>query len=177
VAILFLVAAASGVLGCPHASGLDASREAGVAAVSRGTTVELVTASAAPDAEPAAEGEAFGVGLEPPANLRAGEPAIARVVVMARSPYHVNRDYPMSFRPDPVAVIVFGAERIALNDGAERTPCANQPAEVCKVSAPLRFTVARPGKVPLAGTVAFSVCNPQRCLIEKVKLSVMVAAR
>jgi hypothetical protein len=44
------------------------------------------------------------------------------------------------------------------------------------VSAPVRFTARSAGEARLAGTV-FSVCNPERCLIEKVPLAATVAAR
>ena len=45
------------------------------------------------------------------------------------------------------------------------------------MSAPLGFTAAATGETRLSGTVAFSVCNPDRCLIEKVPLTATVAAR
>ena len=45
------------------------------------------------------------------------------------------------------------------------------------MSAPLRFTAREAREARVAGTVAFSVCNPKRCLIDKVPLSATVAAR
>jgi hypothetical protein len=99
------------------------------------------------------------------------------VIVRARGRYHVNREYPMSFRPDATASATFEGERVALGDGATLTPCADHPGDGCSVSAPLRFTARSAGEARLAGTVAFSVCNPERCLIEKVPLSATVAAR
>jgi hypothetical protein len=138
----------------------------------------LLAAGAAPSAPgPRAESDTYEVALEPPATARAGEPATARVVVKARGPYHVNREYPTSFRPDATATAAFEGERIALGEGAERTPCADHPAEACTIASPLRFTPRAPGPARLAGTVAFSVCNPDRCLIEKVALAATVVAR
>ena len=138
------------------------------------------SASSAPAAAPAgprAESDTYEVALEPPAAARAGEAATARVVVKARGPYHVNREYPMAFRPDASATATFAGERIPLGEGAERTPCADHPGEACTIAAPLRFTPRAAGEARLAGTVAFSVCNPDRCLIEKVALAATVAAR
>ena len=123
------------------------------------------------------EGEAFLVVLEPPATARAGEAATARVVVTARGSYHVNRDYPMAFRPDAASTARFAGERVALGEGAARTACRDFPGEDCTVSAPLAFTAPPSGETRLSGTAAFSVCNPDRCLIEKVPLSAPVAAR
>jgi hypothetical protein len=124
-----------------------------------------------------AEGEAYQLALELPATAKAGEAAAARVVVTARGPYHVNRDYPMAFRPDTASTARFPGERVPLGEGAVRTACAAFPGEDCTVSAPLAFTAAVPGPTRLSGTVAFSVCNPDRCLIEKVPLAATVDAR
>ncbi len=117
------------------------------------------------------------MSLEPPAAAKAGAPATALVVVKARGPYHVNREYPMAFRPDPTSRPAFASDRVALGDGAVRTACAQFQGEDCAVSAPLGFTAATTGETRLSGTVAFSVCNPDRCLIEKVPLTATVAAR
>jgi hypothetical protein len=95
-------------------------------------------------------------------------------------PFVVNshtKGYPMSFRPAPAATATFQGEKVALGEGADRTSCADPPGEACAVSAPLRFTAREAGEARVAGTVAFSVCSPERCLIEKVPLSATVAAR
>ncbi len=123
------------------------------------------------------EKEAFRVALEPPAGAKAGEAATARIVVTARGSYHVNRDYPMAFRPDAASTARFPGERVALGEGADWTACAAIPGEGCRVSAPFGFTAAVPGATRLSGTVAFSVCNPDRCLIEKVPLAATVDGR
>ena len=137
------------------------------------------TAPAADASPPGARAEDanYEVALEPPTEAKAGEAATARVVVKARGHYHVNREYPTSFKPDAAALETFGAEKVALGQGADRTPCASQPAEACAMSAPLPFTPRGPGDVRLAGTVAFSVCSAEQCLIEKVPLAATVAAR
>lgn len=132
--------------------------------------------AAGPAAAPAAEERPWEVALEPPAALRAGERAAARVVVRARGTFHVNRDYPMAFRPEPGSVAAFGAEKVALGEGAARTPCAAHPEEACAVSAPLPILLAAPGPATLGGTVAFSVCNAEVCRIEKVPLTLAVTA-
>ena len=133
-------------------------------------------AATPPSPPPAAEERPYQVALQPPAAARAGAPATARVIVQATGSFHVNRDYPMAFRPDAGSVAAFGAERVALGDGAERTPCAAHPEEACAVSAPLAFTLREPGAARLGGTVAFSVCNPELCRIEKVPLTLAVTA-
>jgi hypothetical protein len=126
-------------------------------------------------AGPQASAEGWRVSMVGPAPVTPGASATARVVVTALPPYHVNRDYPMSFRRDASSTASLGGDRVALGDGADRTPCADHPEETCTVSSPLPFTAPQSGEARLAGTVAFSVCNPDRCLIEKVPLSVLVS--
>lgn len=123
------------------------------------------------------EKEAFRVALEPPGGAKAGEAATARIVVTARGSYHVNRDYPMAFRPDATSTARFAGERVSLGEGAVWTACAATPGEACEVSAPFGFTAPAGGDSRLSGTAAFSVCNPDRCLIEKVSLSASVPSR
>jgi hypothetical protein len=139
-------------------------------------TAPAATPAPAPPTGSRAEGEAYAVALELPASARPGEGATARVLVAARAPYHVNRDYPMSFRPDPASTAGFAGPRVALGEGAERTACKDFPGEACAVAVPLRFTAAPGGETRVAGVVAFSVCNADRCLIEKVPLAATLAA-
>ena len=112
----------------------------------------------------------------PPASVKPGAAATARVVVTARGPYHVNRDYPTSFRADKASTAVFPADKVPLGEGAERTPCKDFPGEACALSAPLPFRAAASGETRIAGVVAFSVCNADRCLIEKVPVAVRSTA-
>jgi hypothetical protein len=158
--------------GAAQASALALPAPPGAAAPSA-----AAPATAASKAGPRAESETYDVALQPPASAKVGQPATARVVVTARAPYHVNREYPMAFRPDASATAAFDGERVALGEGAEPTPCTDHPGEACTLSAPLRFTPRAAGEARLAGTVAFSVCNPERCLIEKVALAATVDAR
>jgi hypothetical protein len=139
-------------------------------------------ASAAPPEAPAgaqAASDTYEVALVPPAAAKPGAAATARVVVKAKGPYHVNREYPMAFRPDAAAsTVAFDGAKVALNQaGAEKTACKDHPGEACAVSSPLPFTAKAAGDATLAGTVAFSVCNPERCLIEKVPLKATVAVK
>src|SRR5512137_110565 len=140
----------------------------------------ILAIALAADAPPAkavgsrAEGEAFQVALVPPASVKPGAAATARLVVTARGPYHLNRDYPTSFRVDKGSTAVFPGEKVPLGEGAERTPCRGFPGETCSLSAPLPFRAAASGETRIAGMVAFSVCNPDRCLIEKVPVAAVL---
>jgi hypothetical protein len=93
----------------------------------------------------------------------------------AKDGFHVNADYPLSFRPDGSSPgITFEGERIDLAKKAERTPCPTAPQDACTVRARIPFRAAGPGRA--AGIFAFSVCTPEQCLIEKVPVSAQVPA-
>ncbi len=153
----------------PAAPPTAAAPAAAIAATPPATAANAATAATG-------ESRPFEVRLEPPASVRAGQPATARILLTAKGGYHVNRDYPLAFRPEPASVAAFGGERIALGEGVERTPCAGQAEDACALSAPLTLTVPA-GQATLAGTFAFSVCTAQVCLIEKAPLSMAVTAR
>jgi len=133
-----------------QASCVQASCSEPSGGATRASAAPAPAAPVPPPAGPRAGGAAYEVGLEPPAAVRPGESATARVVVQARGPYHVNRDYPMAFRPDSGATARFEGDKVLLGEGAERAPCKDFPGESCTVSAPLRFTAAPSGETRLA---------------------------
>ena len=134
------------------------------------------SAAASPAPGARAQGEAFALELVVP-SAKPGAAATAQVVLVARGPYHVNRDYPASFRPDAASTARLAGTRVPLGEGAARTPCKDFPGETCSVSWPLPFTAAASGETRIAGVVSFSVCNPDRCLIEKVSVAAVVPSR
>jgi hypothetical protein len=138
------MSALKGLLGLVLASGLAAGAEAG-------------PASQAEKAE-------WSVRLEAPA----GKAAIAVLHLAARAGFHVNLEYPISFRPAPGSAA--GAERVALQP-ASKEPCQGRSQETCAVRLELPLPAAGVGAAPVSGTLAFSVCSADRCLIEKVALS------
>src|SRR5206468_6045811 len=97
--------------------------------------------------------------------------------IVARAGYHVNLEYPTVFRPVDSPGVDFGKERISLSETLARTPCTDHPDDACAVSSSLAFTARAKGRVRVAGTLAFSVCNPERCLIEKVPLSLAINSK
>lgn len=146
------------------------------AALAAGPAAAADPAGSAAAATNRAEGPTFEVLLDPPPSAKAGKPASARVVIRSRGPYHVNKDYPLAFDPAEDATAWPVRDRIPLTAG-ERTPCADQAGESCSIAAPLAFTPAAAGAVRVSGTVRFSVCSAERCLIEKQPLALTVTAR
>jgi hypothetical protein len=125
----------------------------------------------------AVDGEAWRVSLDASGEYRAGQLASARLRISAKPGYHVNLDYPTVFRPAASKGVDFAADRVPLGAALTRVACADHPGEACEVSAPVSFKVRAKGPVRVAGTLAFSVCNPERCLIEKVPLALALQAK
>ena len=124
----------------------------------------------APPAEKKTEEKNYELSMTSPA-LKAGqESSAATITVTAISGFHVNPEYPVSFRPEGSEAVKFSGERVALT-AATKTPCAAKAEDSCKVEFPLPLTPEKAGAGKVAGIVAFSVCSEDKCLIEKVPLS------
>ncbi len=95
----------------------------------------------------------------------------AVVHLAARAGFHVNLEYPITFRPAPGAA--GGAAKLALSP-ATKAPCKESPKDACAITLELPLPA---GDAPVEGTLAFSVCTAERCLIEKVALSSAGAGR
>lgn len=80
------------------------------------------------------------------------------VTLEARGDYHLNAEYPIHFR-------FADADRRVERDAFTFTACPAAPAEPCAARATFPLAGLRP-----RGTLAFSVCNANECLIEKVPL-------
>lgn len=122
-----------------------------------------------------AEKDLWAVALQVP-RARPGDPSRATVRIQARAGYHVNTEYPTSFQPDPAAAATLGSKKLMLTERLASTPCAALPGQACDLTFALPFTPPAAGEGVLAGTLAFSVCTADRCLIEKARLSAPVPA-
>lgn len=134
------------------------------------------SASGAAPVPSRAEGATWTAALEltEPAGADA-EPA-ALVRVGAREGMHVNEEYPTSFRPAPDANAGFAGARVPLTDVAGKVPCAEEDA-ACEVTFRLPFVPPGDGALRVAGTLSFSVCSAEKCLIEKVDLAATAPRR
>jgi hypothetical protein len=126
---------------------------------------------AAVAAEGKAEGQEWSVRVAAPAGAAQGAKgtATAELHLSSRGGYHVNLDYPIGFLPAPDSTITFREQRVALTPAA-RTACEQRPQETCAVVLPLSGAPPEKGEARLSGTLAFSVCSADRCLIKKVAL-------
>jgi hypothetical protein len=172
LAALVLVAACSRSDGGPAPA---RGPEAGPPAAAPLVSPEATAAGAA--APSRAEAENWSAALEAPATARAGERAAARLVLEARGGMKVNREYPLAFRPAADGDVEFEGDRLLLRDVAKFVPCEKEPEEPCALSADVGFVPRAAGEVRVAGSFAFSVCDDERCLIERVPLGATVLVR
>jgi hypothetical protein len=119
-------------------------------------------------AAPAADN--YALSIEARAPYTAGKEALAAITVSAKNGFHVNPDYPVAFKPEGFEAVKFAEERVRLQPG-QKTPCAEKAEDACTVEFPLALTPEKAGPAKVAGVLAFSVCSADKCLIEKVPLS------
>jgi hypothetical protein len=163
---LLLVAAALSAA-CPrNDSGVPASAPPPRAAAPAETAAPVLAT---------AEGPEWSLTLEAPAACRAGEKTLARVAFQAKGGWHVNPDYPTGFEPAADGTVRVDGARVAISP--EWKPCGTKAEDKCSGSGSFPFTAPSPGPSRLSGTVAFSVCNPEKCLIEKARVTVAIQAR
>lgn len=94
------------------------------------------------------------------------------LTIAARQGFKINAEYPHSFRPAAEGV-KFASDRIDLWDSAAKTACDSKPEDTCTMKASIPFE----GEGKAEGVAAFSVCDADLCLIEKVPVSLVVAAK
>ena len=80
---------------------------------------------------------------------------------MAKPPYHCNAEYPHKFKlgPAPAGLSYPEATVKGMQVTAERSVLA------------IPVQAQAPGKAKVSGTLSFSVCTEERCLVEKRELS------
>jgi hypothetical protein len=136
--------------------------------------VPRAPAAADPSAGPRVEHKAYLVSLEAsPTRPRSGVAARATLRLEGRAGYHINADYPAHFTAAADATVDFPAVRMEAT--GTRAPCAGHADLACASVAEVPFTPRAGGPGRIAGVFAFSVCDPEVCLIEKVPLAVTVA--
>lgn len=106
--------------------------------------------------------EPFSTWLQVTSPAKAGAPLQLEAVLVAKPPYHCNEEYPHKFKLNAApAGLSYPEETVR---GMKVTP------ERSVLTIPVNAQSA--GKPTVAGTLSFSVCTEERCLVEKRELSV-----
>jgi hypothetical protein len=123
--------------------------------------------------------DVYEVTLTAPETMPQNEEAQLVISVQAKAGMHVNAEYPINFRPVTTTNSVkYSKTRFDLLGIAKKTPCEQgKGKDFCTLTAPVPFTVDVVGPRRIEGILAFSVCDKNRCLIEKATLGMDVAAK
>jgi hypothetical protein len=106
--------------------------------------------------------DAFSAWLQTASPAKAGGPVQLEAVLVAKPPYHCNPEYPHKFKLNPApAGLAYPEETVR---GMKVTP------ERSTLAIPVNAQSA--GKPTISGTLSFSVCTEERCMVEKRDLSV-----
>ena len=123
--------------------------------------------------------DVYDVSLTAPETSLHNETIELTVTVQAKGGMHVNAEYPINFRPvHTVNSVKYAKEKYELLPHAKKTPCdEGKGKDFCTLTAPVDFTIDVAGPRRVEGVLAFSVCDKNRCLIEKATLGMDVAAK
>jgi hypothetical protein len=105
--------------------------------------------------------EPFSIWLQAVSPIAAGSAATVEAVLVAKPPYHCNADYPHKFK--------LAAAPTGITYPETTVKGAKVTAEKSVLPIPVR--AQSPGKAKVSGTLSFSVCNEERCLVEKRELA------
>jgi hypothetical protein len=132
----------------------DKAPPGGSAPAAKGAEAKLTQGAVVSD-------EAYSIWLQAPSPVKAGEPVPVEVVLTAKPPYHCNAEYPHKFKLAAApAGLSYSEETVR---GMKVTPERSVMAIPVKADAP--------GKPTISGTLSFSVCTAERCMVEKRDVS------
>lgn len=106
----------------------------------------------------------FDLSIQAKGDYKAGQPGTVEIVLNAKEPFHVNDKYPYKFKVKEGAGLKYPAA--VIKDGVK--------LEKMRVLLTVPFTPESGGKKEIAGRFDFSVCTPERCLIEKRELALPI---
>jgi hypothetical protein len=122
--------------------------------------------------------EVYDVTLVAPESSAPNQQVEMQVTVTAKGGMHVNAEYPINFRPvKTVNSVKYGKEKFDLMAGSKKEPCEGKGKDFCSLTAGVPFTIDVAGPRRIEGVLAFSVCDKNRCLIEKANLGMDVVAK
>ncbi len=150
-------------LDTPAATEAPAQKAVGTPPTEPTPTASVPTAAPQGRKGASASGEGFEVHLAASESYEAGKKGVVTVVLNAAAPFHCNDKYPYKFTVDADPQLEYAQDVVrGMKIGESQS------------TMPVEFTPASAGKHTVKGTLAFSVCTDDKCLIEKQPLSVSI---
>lgn len=109
----------------------------------------------------------FALRILPKGPYRAGQAGVVEVTIDAKDPYHVNDEYPIKLKLEATPKVAFPAPVV----GKDAAEIAGKHGKLT-----VRLTPEAAGEHRVAGRLAFSVCNDDRCIVERRDLALTVRA-
>jgi hypothetical protein len=106
----------------------------------------------------------FSAWLQSAGKYRAGQPGSVTAVLVAKEPYHCNEKYPYKFKLDPAPA----------NLSFPQSTVSGMSVSAARSTMAIPFTANAAGPATISGTLSFSVCTADKCLIEKRPLTVAI---
>lgn len=114
---------------------------------------------------PTLSGEGYSVRLQTTSPVKVGEPSALTVVLNAEQPFKCNDKYPYKFTFDPIDGVAFENQVVRGMNVTDKRSTMVVP-----------FSPKGAGEQSVSGTLSFSVCTDDKCLVEKQRLSVTFSA-
>ena len=111
---------------------------------------------------------AFSLRMQPVGDYRVGAPGKVEVVLDAKPPYKINEKYPFKLKLEETAGLKFDTRTVA----KDRVRVEGKRATM---TVPL--TPQSAGQAQVAGQFSFSVCNDERCLLERRDLRLVLKVK
>ena len=93
------------------------------------------------------------------------------VTVETRAGFHLNDDYPHRFTPLPAPAISYDDTRVEAA-AMRRRACSEAAPHACALEVAAPFVAHGAGHSTLGGELAFGACDADRCIIEKLAVTV-----
>lgn len=158
--VLGILLTAGGVIGA------GCGKDTGAATAQADTAVPAAPASAAEPAAAAEFSEAeFHLVLRPVGEYKAATPARVEVLLEAKAPYKINDKYPFKLELEPTPGVKLESRSV----GKDKVTITGKQAVMA-----VALTPEAAGSKRIAGRFKFSVCNDERCLLEKRDLELTI---
>jgi hypothetical protein len=116
---------------------------------------------------PAASTESYEAWLETTGEYSVGAPASVVVELTAKPPFKCNTQYPYKLTLDaPPSGVTYPSNVVR-----------GMQVDGKHASMVVPFTPGRAGTFSVGGTLSFSICTADRCLVDKARISVPVDVR
>jgi hypothetical protein len=114
--------------------------------------------------------------VEPPAEVKAGSEAVAKISVTPGKGYHVNTEYPIKLKLDPSTGVTLAKTDFAAG-GHDKAKGDADALDEKGLALTIKMTPAASGNYTISGKFKFAVCDKDQCLAKQEKIAITVAAK